>query len=294
MLMALAWKGHCIYSDSPYARAAQSLLKVTCGVVAVVDVRLNFEKRHRLVREIIETIVLMIVMLLVTRTAIQNFHVDGMSMEPGLHDQELILVDKWSYLFHMPARGDIIVFRAPPNPSQDYVKRIIALPGDIVTIQGTHVSVNGVELREFYVDALRQGNPYPSFRNRIIPLDSYFVLGDNRNGSSDSRDWGCVPRDNIIGRAALIYWPLGEDNSGLLPAASSVFQQVPASSTALKPASRCPVVQPRITSNILPFARHHSASTTSLQLLSACWFAVKRRWRYNRSFTAYPRVSRIS
>ncbi|WP_052889995.1 signal peptidase I [Thermogemmatispora carboxidivorans] len=187
---------------------------------------LDFEKRWRLVREVIETLVLTGLMFFIIRFAIQNFYVEGMSMEPNLHDKELILVDKWSYLFHAPARGDVIVFVAPPNPSQDYVKRIIGVPGDVITIQGTTVIVDGVTLHETYVDPRRQGNPYSSFSNRVVPPDSYFVLGDNRAGSSDSRDWGFVPRKNIIGRAALVYWPLGEDNNGFLPDVSSVFAEV--------------------------------------------------------------------
>src|SRR5579862_4994324 len=104
---------------------------------------LDFEKRYRLVREIIETIVLTVLMFLIIRMAVQNFNIDGHSMEPGLHNQELILVDKWTYLFHPPTRGDTIVFVAPPNPSLDYIKRIVGLPGDVITIQGTTVSVNG-------------------------------------------------------------------------------------------------------------------------------------------------------
>src|SRR5437660_3213110 len=108
-----------------------------------MHVELDFEKRYRLVREVIETVVLTILMFLVIRMAVQNFNVEGMSMEPNLHDKELILVDKWSYLFHAPARGDVIVFVAPPNPSQDYVKRIIGIPGDVITIRDTTVIVDG-------------------------------------------------------------------------------------------------------------------------------------------------------
>src|SRR5256885_17051564 len=108
----------------------------------------NFEKRYRLVREVIETIVLTVLMFLVIRLAVQNFNIEGHSMEPGLHDTELIIVDKWSYHFHPPARGDVIVFVAPPQPDQDYIKRIVALPGDVVTVQGTTVIVNGKKLNE--------------------------------------------------------------------------------------------------------------------------------------------------
>ena len=191
---------------------------------------LDFEKRYRLVREVIETLVLTVLMFLIIRLAVQNFNVDGHSMEPNLHDQELILVDKWTYLFHAPARGDIVVFVAPPNPSLDYVKRVIGLPGDVITIKDTTVIVNGVTIPDPYVRPINQGNPFPSFTNRVIPPNDYFVLGDNRNGSSDSRDWGCVPRANVIGRAALVYWPLGQDNNGLVPNVSADFSRIPAPS----------------------------------------------------------------
>lgn len=205
-----------------------------------MELDFDFEKRFRLIREIIETIVLTVLMFLVIRLAVQNFNIDGMSMEPNLHNQELILVDKWSYLFHPPVRGDVIVFVAPPNPTQDYIKRIIGLPGDVISIQDTTVTVNGKQLNEPYIDPRRQGNPYPSFVNRVIPPNTYFVLGDNRDGSSDSRDWGCVPRQNVIGRAALVYWPLGEDNNGLLPNVASTFSTI--SQPTGHSGSPCPVI----------------------------------------------------
>src|SRR5512135_2878808 len=102
----------------------------------------DFEKRYRLVREIIETIVLTVLMFLVIRFAVQNFNIEGHSMEPNLHDQELILVDKWTYLFHPPSRGDVIVFIAPPQPSQDYIKRVIGVPDHVITIQKTNLIVD--------------------------------------------------------------------------------------------------------------------------------------------------------
>jgi signal peptidase I len=189
---------------------------------------LDFEKRFRLVREVIETIVLTILMFLVIRFAVQNFNVEGTSMEPRLHNGELILVDKWTYLFHPPARGDVIVFIAPPMPSEDFVKRIIGIPGDHITINNTTVTVNGVTLNETYVDPIDQGNPYytGTVQNWTVPPNSYFVLGDDRVRSDDSRQWGFVPAKNIIGRAALVYWPLGQDNNGFLPNYSSVFANV--------------------------------------------------------------------
>ncbi|MGH2496404.1 MAG: signal peptidase I [Ktedonobacteraceae bacterium] len=188
---------------------------------------LDFEKRFRLVREVIETIVLTVLMFLVIRFAVQNFNVDGTSMEPSLHNGELILVDKWTYLFHPPQRGDVIVFIAPPQPTLDYVKRIIGVPGDRITVDGINVYVDGVKLNETYVAAINQGNNSGSIiQNKVVPPNMYFVLGDDRIRSSDSRYWGFVPRQNIIGRAAIVYWPLKQDNNGFLPNVASVFTNV--------------------------------------------------------------------
>lgn len=200
----------------------------------------DFEKRYRLVREIIETIVLTLLMFLIIRFAIQNFNVDGFSMEPNLHDKELILVDKWTYLFRPPERGDVIVFVSPPHPELDYVKRVIGLPGDRVTIRNTVVIVDGVTLNETYVDPKNQGNmfAYKNITNYIVPPNSYFVLGDNRAVSSDSRDWGIVPKANVIGRAAFVYWPLGQNNNGFLKNYAFVFANVhgPGSGAESRPA----------------------------------------------------------
>lgn len=213
-----------------------------------METELDFERRYRLPKEIIETVVLTVLMFLVIRLAVQNFNIDGHSMEPNLHDQELILVDKWSYLFHPPGRGDVIVFTAPPVPKDDYIKRVIGLPGDVVTVQDNTVIVNGKILQENYVSPANLGNFYQPIVNRVIPPDMYFVLGDNRRGSSDSRDWGCVPKKNIIGRAAFVYWPLGQDNNGLLPNVSAAFKDVPSSPKNLTGSSMCTVSAPRYAS----------------------------------------------
>jgi signal peptidase I len=193
-----------------------------------MNLELNFEKRFRLVREIIETVVLTVLMFLVINLAVQNFDVDGHSMESRLHDQERVMVDKASYLFHAPARGDVVVFVAPPQPSLDYVKRIIAIPGDVISVNDGVPTVDGVTLKEFYLNPHNVGaSPTDkAVRNLTIPRGYYFVMGDNRIGSFDSRSWGLVPQKNIIGRAALVYWPLGQDNNGLLPDVSSVFANV--------------------------------------------------------------------
>jgi len=203
--------------------------------VSSLRVEYNFEKRYRLVREIIETVVLTILMFVIINLAVQNYDVTGPSMEPSLHNQERIMVDKVSYLFHAPARGDVIVFIAPPAPSDDYVKRIIGIPGDVITVVGDTVIVDGVTLNETYVDPMMQGNSNPPIVNRVVPPGDYFVMGDDRRNSSDSRVWGFVPRGNIIGRAALVYWPFGQDNSGFLPNVSSVFANIHQSTSRVAP-----------------------------------------------------------
>lgn len=188
-----------------------------------IKINQSASKRGRLVREIVETVVLTALMFFVINQAVQNYDVEGPSMEPSLHTQERIMVDKVSYLFHNPNRGDVIVFVAPPHPTMNYVKRVIAVPGDTVTIKGTSVIVDGKTLDEPYVSPRFQGNPYPPILSLVVPQGDYYVLGDDRINSSDSRDWGFVPRKNIIGRATLVYWPLGQDNNGFLPDVSSVF-----------------------------------------------------------------------
>jgi signal peptidase I len=193
-----------------------------------MDTKPVTKKDPRLARELFQTIILTLLIFLTIRFAVQNFHIDGTSMEPNLHNTELVLVDKWTYLFHAPQRGDIVVFQAPPDPSQDYVKRVIGVPGDVITIRGTVVIVDGVTLNETYIALANQGVPPGAHEitNLVVPANDYFVLGDNRAVSSDSRIWGFVPRQNIIGRAALVYWPLGQNNDGLVPGVGTVFAAI--------------------------------------------------------------------
>ena len=186
----------------------------------------NYVKHYRIIREIMETIVLTALMFVIINLSVQNYRVDGISMEPTLHSQERVMVDKVSYLLHPPTRGDIIVFIPPNDPTSYYIKRVIAIPGDVLTIDDTTVKLDGVTLQERYVDQRFQGNQYDPIDNQVVPSGHYFVMGDDRKNSSDSRDWGFVPRENIMGRAALVYWPLGKDNSGFLHNFSSVFAKV--------------------------------------------------------------------
>lgn len=142
----------------------------------------------------------------------QPVKVEGTSMLPWLQDQERIFVNKFVYRFEDIAHGDIIVFRFPLDPSKSYIKRVVGLPGDIVEIVDGRLFVNGGEIPEPYV--------VPSFRDHgshrpvVVPSGEYYVLGDHRNTSNDSRTWGTVERSHITGKAVFAYWPL--DRFGVL------------------------------------------------------------------------------
>lgn len=163
-------------------------------------------KRSHLTREIIETIVLTLLIFLVIRFAVQSYRVDGSSMQPGLYSNEYVLVNKISYLFHAPERGDVVVFHYPRDTSQDFIKRVVGLPGDIISIDSTTVRVDGVLLNEPYIS--QRANP--SAQVWKVPADDYFVMGDNRPVSDDSRYWGFVPKDDLVGKAVAVYWPFND------------------------------------------------------------------------------------
>jgi signal peptidase I len=140
----------------------------------------------------------------------QPVKVEGTSMMPGLTDQERIFVNKYEYRLgaNNIHRGDLVVFHYPKDPRESYIKRVVAIPGDSVGIAAGEVYVNGRKLEEPYVlDAYRDRD---SMATEIVPAGNYFVLGDHRNSSSDSRSWGFVARDEIYGKAVLVYWPLAK------------------------------------------------------------------------------------
>jgi signal peptidase I len=124
-------------------------------------------------------------------------------MQPTLFAGNFVVVNKLAYQFGEPGRGDIIVFEYPPDPEQDpYIKRVIGLPGEHVRIADGKVTINGVQIQEPYlVSDTPQGGEWP------VPEGSLFVMGDNRKNSSDSRSWGVVPIENVIGKAIVVYWP---------------------------------------------------------------------------------------
>lgn len=155
-----------------------------------------------------------VIAILVILFLYQPVKVEGTSMMPSLEDQERIFINKFIYRFGMGSieRGDMVVFWYPGDPSKSYIKRVVALPGDRIEIREGQVILNGAELHEDYVP--EQYRDHQSVAETIVPPDHYFVLGDHRTSSNDSRSWGPVHRRHIYGKAVFIYWPL--DKLGLI------------------------------------------------------------------------------
>jgi signal peptidase I len=157
----------------------------------------------RTVIDILETVFLSVALFFIINVVSSRIRVESISMQPTLYAGNFVLVNKVAYKLGEPTRGDIIVFRYPPDPEQTpYIKRVIGLAGDEVKVEGGKVFVNGQELIEPYLIApTNRGGTWS------VPENHLFVMGDNRNNSSDSRSWGTVPMENVIGKAEVVYWP---------------------------------------------------------------------------------------
>jgi signal peptidase I len=195
----------------------------------------------RAVREIVETLLLALVIFVGVRLVVLNFRVDGSSMIPNLHDREMLLVNRnvyfhfdanrlrnllpgedrdgedVTYLFHPPERGDIVIFEPPvDDPEKPYIKRVIGLPGETVQVRGGNVYIDGVELNEPYIeDDITDCGGSATCPEETVGEGEVYVMGDNRQNSSDSRGFGPVDVDSIIGKAWITYWPM--DEIGLVP-----------------------------------------------------------------------------
>ena len=180
-----------------------------------------------IIRELTETAILAVLIFVALQLSVQPYKVEGSSMEPNIDEGEYLMVNKLVYFnyhpegilerapfssndgsgavfpFHGPRRGEIIVFKFPLDPSRSFVKRVIGVPGDTIEIENGRVILNGRLLEEPYLV-----NPgFGDLEQKVVPSDSYFVMGDNRSASDDSRNWGAVPIENVIGRAWVSYWP---------------------------------------------------------------------------------------
>ena len=186
------------------------------------------EKHTSFLREAIETILLPLLVFAAVKVSIQPYHISGPSMQPGLHTGEFVLVNQLAYRFgSAPQRGDVIVFHPPSDPEgEPYIKRVIAVPGDTVTVTLTQVQVDGVVLNEPYTYPLAPGEIGSGAILTDIKLKAgqYFVLGDHRDNSSDSRVFGPVPAQNIIGRAEFVFLPV--NNIHMIDTYHNVFKNV--------------------------------------------------------------------
>ncbi len=203
-------------------------------------------KSSALAREVIETVLLALLVFLAVRASVQHYRVEGQSMDPTLVDGEFLLVNSLIYsevnigkiadwvpywdpgepdvrhVFHGPERGDIIVFQHPQAQThRDLVKRVIAIPGDTISIRDNAVFINGRQLVEPYVSVPRQDD----MDEMVIPADHYFVMGDNRGNSLDSRSFGAIHEDLIVGKALASWWP--RDHIGLAPNQEATYLDSP-------------------------------------------------------------------
>jgi signal peptidase I len=181
------------------------------------------QRQMALLREVVETLLLTALVFLAVRGAVQYTPIHGPSMEPGLQSEQGVIVNQLAYFFGAPQRGDVIVFHPPISPSEEYIKRIIAIPGDTIALTDTSVTVNSVDLKEPYVNPADTG---PNENGQVIPPTKlgpgeYWVMGDNRGDSIDSRAFGAVPRQNIVGKAEMVVWPLTAIHR--IPTYSEVF-----------------------------------------------------------------------
>lgn len=191
-------------------------------------------RRRSLIWDIAETLLIALVLFVAIRGVILNYRVDGSSMEPTLHNGEMLIVNRRAYVairlgrwldtipgvdvdegwvwypFGQPQRGDIVVFRPPNGGSEPYVKRIIALPGERVEIRDGAVFINGRRLIEPYLVEPTVWRGMTLNHEYVVEPGHVFVMGDNRNNSSDSRIFGAIPMSSIIGKAWLTYWPPDE------------------------------------------------------------------------------------
>jgi signal peptidase I len=194
----------------------------------------NLPALRAVAREMLETAIFVLLIFLIVRGVVQNFKIEGQSMEPNLHSGQYILVNKILYFhfdmnapmrilpgnsdlapvivypFRKPHRGDVVVFEYPRDFSKDYIKRVIGVEGDTVEIRDGHVFVNGQLLDESYLQGAQtvcRIEDRCAHEPIMVRAGSVFVLGDNRNNSSDSREWDELPLDRVIGKAWVSYWP---------------------------------------------------------------------------------------
>lgn len=156
----------------------------------------------RFLLDLVQTLALSVALFLGINAVTARVLVEGFSMRPTLDNGQYVLVNKMAFRSSLPEYGDIVVFHFPVDPNQDFIKRVMGLPGDEISVSDGKVIINGYSLSEPYIAAA------PAYAGQwTVPEGQIFVLGDNRNNSSDSHSWGPVPMENVVGKAITVYWP---------------------------------------------------------------------------------------
>lgn len=168
-------------------------------------------------------VVILAIMVMIYLFIMSPQEINGASMEPNFHNGEYILTNKIEYKLHDPKRGDVVIFKSPRNKDIDYIKRIIGEPGDRIMLKGGSYYINGTKLDELYLTPgtyIGAGNFLREGSEIIVPEGRYFVSGDNRGHSSDSREFGPIPKEDFIGKAFFRYWPFSEAGAIAAPSYS--------------------------------------------------------------------------
>jgi signal peptidase I len=165
----------------------------------------KFDRRIRFFKELLQTGLMVLIIYTLLNLVIPRYLVEGSSMEPNFHNGQRLFVSRMDYMFGEPERGHVVVFRNPKDPEgEDLIKRIIGLPGETVHVEGGQVFINGAPIEEGYV---KEQLTRTDEREWALGPDEFFVMGDNRNNSNDSFDFGPIQREAIVGRALVSYWP---------------------------------------------------------------------------------------
>lgn len=167
--------------------------------------RPNLASRHTLLRDAVEMLLLIATIYTLVNLATARAIVEGASMQPNFYTNQLVIVNRFAYYFGKPQRGDVVVLHNPQDPSEDFIKRVVGLPGELVEIRQGRVYANGTELEEAYIPRFCTSGCDGSW---ILDDEQYFVLGDNRPNSHDSHSFGPIDRKLIVGRAWIRYWPV--------------------------------------------------------------------------------------
>jgi signal peptidase I len=182
------------------------------------------ERRAHLMRELVEVVLFVGIVFVIVQFAIKPYRVTGSNMQPQLTPNQIIVVNRTSYIFSGPGRGDVVVYTSPANTLQQLIGRVIAVPGDTLAINATQVILNGVVLNETYAPQVT-GSSNTIVQPVKLANGQYFIMNDGRGAGGDSRNFGPVARSNIVGRAAIVFWPLSD--FGGVSTFASVFKDVP-------------------------------------------------------------------